>query len=83
MTKVKSAKYKQTSLDSDEAAHDEPPHLDLLCLQMQLKIFISGGGWGVALRLNSVRAVPEVNIGWDWRQCFSAQSTIYIFQSVP
>ena len=24
------------SVDQDEVAHDEPPHLDLLCLQFQL-----------------------------------------------
>ena len=26
-------------LDSDEVAHDEPPHLDLYCLQIQLSSF--------------------------------------------
>ena len=32
----------QNSVGIDEAAHYEPPHLDLRSLQIQLLIFISG-----------------------------------------
>ena len=28
--------YRAVSVDSDEVAHDEPPHLNLHCLQIQL-----------------------------------------------
>ena len=36
------------SVDPDEVAHYEPPHLDLCCLQMQLFSF-SGAFWAKSL----------------------------------
>ena len=33
--------YRAKSVDTDEVAHDEPPHLYLLCLQI-LTIFVFG-----------------------------------------
>ena len=33
-------------MDQDEAAHHEPPHLCLLCLQTELALYFSVTEWG-------------------------------------